>query len=184
MSLFNGLFMPTKTSTERLGWGESPMEETFVSMFPYLSSSSILKEASIGRNGLRICSSLLWGPCLFVSNLDVETNRFCLEPISFLTRVLLCLWTCKQAFEQMRNWIQCKVKRQMSTKSRSIYTKMSYLSHLKILLRSINIASQTKVRDLAHLTVAHQYISSGQIPVNKLAGKNRKTDKLVRLTKG
>lgn len=98
--------MPRKTSTERLGWGESPMEETFVSMFPYLSSSSILKEASIGRNGLRICSSLLWGPCLFVSNLDVETNRFCLEPISFLTRALLCLWTCKQAFEQMRNWIQ------------------------------------------------------------------------------
>lgn len=61
---------------------------------------------------------------------------------------------------------------------------MSYLSHLKIMLRSINIASQTKVRDLAHLTVAHQYISGGQIPVNKLAGKNRKTGKLVRLTKG
>ena len=51
---------------------------------------------------------------------------------------------------------------------------MSYLSHLKILLRSINIASQTKVRDLAHLTVAHQYISSGQIPVNKLTGKKKK----------
>ena len=70
--------------------------------------------------------------------------------------------------------MKCKVKRQMSIKSRSIYTKMSYLSHLKILLRSINIASQTKVRDLAHLTVAHQYISSGQIPVNKLTGKKKK----------